>query len=156
MSLKITYDAEPDHSVTTLTDIVNMCENQLGVMIDHPTKPRWRVVQVEVGKLKRTQRKHWRDLAVDDLRNVVEWCATNKEPLESPVGLVYLSERALEERDERLEPPERDIDWNIRRAIECEHRIDDVVSQYWIGRLTRARGKARKTVFNDWYTERWA
>lgn len=146
--MKIRYNAEPDHSVRTLTDLVKMASNQLGIELEGDG-PRWKAVQVEVGKLKRAIGK--RDIGVEDLARVVRWCAREKVRVTSPVGLVYMLERVPEEVDDES-ADQRALERRIDDAIALE--IDRSDGGRWVTRLSRASGSQREVVLREWEQER--
>lgn len=139
----------------TWMQLVERCENSLGWLPEpYPEdQPEWRWRQVEAGKLKRAAAKQ--GLAPDDLAWVIDWCRRRKETLRSPVGLVWLADKALNDRAE-LELAESDVDEQLREALADERsRPATPEGATWQQRLLRVMGQPNAAeVLEEWRAER--
>lgn len=133
----------------TLTDLVIACENYLGFQPKYPPSvPRWRVLSLEVAKLKKAMAENPRLYTFQNLQLALEYSRRKRLPIHSPKGLLYRIEDALELAN--VDKPISDLQAEITAAIGWEKDRDDDGSMRWIHRLVRAAGPGRIEVLDEW------
>lgn len=123
-------------------------------------EPVFKVRATEAGKLnaamKRKPKGKQPPVTLANLALAVEYAQRHRLEVKAPYGVVYLIEKAIEERD--ADAPATGVDGDFESnwiaAIEYEEFNADDRSAYWMGRFMRAVGPARKDVLNEYYAER--
>lgn len=137
--------------MTTLLDIVEACENQLGWQPPYrPDIPPYRTRAVEVHKLKKAMdTPRFRQIAnPHNLALALEFSRRRQLPVQSPVTLLYRIPDALVYAN--TSPVATSTAVRITTAIRWEQGVDDTDSLRWIHRLTRAVGPGQIDVLVEW------
>lgn len=133
----------------TATEFVLAVENMLGWAAEEtPTKPLWKVRQIEAGKVNRKRKEDPELYSWENLEIAMLWCLHNRTPVKSPLGVFYKVTKALAERprEERARPLGDLID----EAIAQEMGSQQIGWQEWVITLQRAGGPARAEVLQEW------
>lgn len=134
-------------TVRNATELVVLIENTLGwTPPDH--LPLWKSRSVEAGKINRQVEANPRLYTWHNLELAVEYLRRKRQPVKSPVGVIYAVEKALE--DAAAPPVQRPLGELIDSALAWEHEHELPDSAKWIGWLTRASGNARQGVYDEW------
>lgn len=140
---------EPE--IRTMTDLVKHIENTLGWCApwDDP-RPPWKIRAVEVGKLKRVVAKDPKLYTMDNLLLAVEYLRRKREPVKSPVGVVYAVERALKELPSLEARP--DVQERLERALSVVRGWPEgPARRRWERRLAVAQGAVLNETLDEFY-----
>lgn len=134
------------------TELVVLCENALGWVPDS-SMPLWKARSIQAGRLKTAVAKDPRKLTWHNLELAVELLRRERQTISSPMFVIYKVDEAL-----RLAqaPVSRPIGELIDAAIGREMAAPTERGSYWVGRFSRAVGKARLEVHAEWFAERGA
>ena len=130
--------------MTTATEVVVQCENVLG--FTHTISPLYRGRAIEAGKIKK-KLKTTPGVTLDDLLLAIEYCRRRREPVKSPVALFWRVDDARQLANEAKSTS--DVSTDVGSAMTWELEQQEV-SEYWVGRLTRAHGPHRESVLAEW------
>lgn len=136
---------------TTLTQVIEACENQLGWVSPFADEfPVWKYRSIEVSRLRK---------AIDKMENpsrftpmnlmlAIELLRRKHETVRSPVGLLYKVDEALE----RANTPTIAVELvdAIENAVAHEQTLQRPDTDMWVRRLSRARGVHRTDVLAEW------
>lgn len=147
-----------DKPPRTLTDVVKLCENELGWSWswDDP-RPSWKIRSAEVSKMKSVIKKLEREnrhlkgkFTVENLLLAIEHMKQEREYIKSPVYVLYHVERALERAAESDDLG--DLDTAVQEALSevAASRLPDDEKANWLRRLNRAQGPGRTDVVQEW------
>lgn len=137
-------------ATSPLTDILLICERQLGWMPETPVY-RSRALMHSILSKAMTKRGH----SVADLRLAVAWCQRRHRPIVSPLELMALIPLArASAAAEEVVPDEESLEARVADAILAENSAWDQDSAAWVARLVRATGPARAEVLTEWAIQR--
>lgn len=137
--------------MTTLLEIVEACENQLGWAPPYQDSvPPFQTRALEVYKLKKAMAKpEFQQVATPrNLALALEFSRRRQLSITSPVGLLYRIADALAYAD--TSPEATPIAVQIAAAVRWEQAHDDDQSLRWIHRLVRAAGPGQIDVLTEW------
>jgi hypothetical protein len=126
----------------TATEFVLAVENMLGWAAEEtPTKPLWKVRQVEAGKINRKRKEDpelysWENLEIERIA------------VKSPVGVLWKVQKALAERPREERP--RPLGELIEEAVAHEQSQQRAGWQEWLISLQRAQGNYREDLLREW------
>lgn len=139
--------------IKNATEFVKMVENTLGWAPPlESTKPLWQVRSIEAGKVNRKIATNPNLYTWHNLELAVEYLRRRRQPVKSPVGVLFKVEAALGEAN--APAPISNLGDEINRAIEVELSHAREGHEEWVGRLIRADGSARRDVLDTWRAER--
>lgn len=150
----------PKNATALLLEI----ENRLGVDLYEQALatgvPIYKVRAIEAGKFNAAMKRKPKDgkppVTLANLALAVDYAARHRIEITKPYGVVYLIERAVDEQlaDAPATDVDSDLDARFVEAVEHEEFNPDDRSPYWMGRLLRSVGPARKEVLDAWQAER--
>ncbi len=137
-------------TVKNATEFVVHCENTLGWVPDE-TKELWKARSIQAGRLNKAVKKNPALYTWANLELAVELLRRRRQPIKSPMFVLYVVEEALRlAREEQARP----LGELVEEAIAAEYSKPELTSQDWIGQLTRAVGKYRQDAYDEWKAER--
>lgn len=134
-------------TVRNATELVVLIENTLG-WTPPDDVPLWKSRAREAGKINAAIKRNPKLHSLANLELAVEYLRRKRQPVKSPVGVIYAVEKALE--DAAAPPVQRPLGELIDSALAWEHEHELPDSAKWIGWLTRASGNARQGVYDEW------
>lgn len=138
-------------TVKNAMQFVELCENTLGWVPDS-SKPLLTARRIMAGRLKQAIAKDPGKLTWHNLELAVEMLRRRRQPITSPVYVIYKVDEALEMA--HAPAPARPLGDLMEKALAVEMALDTDESRYWVGRLVRAQGDARREVYDEWHAER--
>ncbi len=137
-------------TVKNATEFVVLCENTLGWVPDE-TKELWKARSIQAGRLNKAIKKNPALYTWPNLELAVELLRRRRQPIKSPMFVLYVVEDALRLARQEQARPLADL---VDEAIAFEHSQPALTSHSWIGQLTRAVGKYRQDAYDEWKAER--
>lgn len=136
-------------TVKNATEFVVLCENTLGYNPD-PTKELWKARSIMAGRLNKAIKAKPHLYTWENLELAVELLRRQRQPVASPMFVLYKVEEALKAAAAAQIRPLGEL---IDEAVAAERSLPQP-SQDWIDQLTRAVGKYRKDALDEWQAER--
>lgn len=135
--------------VRTATQLVELCENQLGFTFDLENGvPLYKQRQREVGKIKRKMKENPKLYTLENLELAVQYSWKKRLAIKTPMALFYRVEAALKDAVEVEHLT--DAQTSVREAVDWELAHPDDMSETWIGRLLRAQGRGAIETYQLW------
>lgn len=136
-------------AVRTATQLVELCENQLGFTFDLENGvPIYKQRQREVAKIKRKMKENPKLYTLANLELAVEYSWRKRLAIKSPLALFHRVEWALREAAENENPT--DAQAAVQQAVNWELTQSDDMAEVWIGRLMRAQGRGALDTYKLW------
>lgn len=132
-----------DTRVRTSTDLVKHIENTLGWCQPwDDLRPAWKVRSIEAGKINRAIKRNPKLYTMENLLLAVEYLRIRKQPVKSPIGVIYTVEKAIKE----MPKPEKVTDLAAARERALERVRDRYPLNHpergrWIRRLQNSKGQ---------------
>ena len=137
-------------TVKNATEFVLLVENTLGWVPDESLEL-WKARAIMAGRLKKAMAKKPSLYTWENLELAVELLRRQRQPVKSPIFVLYKVEEALKAAVVEQQRPLGDL---IDEAIATERSQPSLTSQDWIDQLTRAVGKYRQDAYDEWRAER--
>jgi hypothetical protein len=137
-------------TVKNATEFVVHCENTLGWVPDE-TKELWKARSIQAGRLNKAIKTKPHLYTWANLELAVEYLRRKRQPIKSPMFVLYVVEDALRLASQESARPLADL---IDEAIRLERAQPALTSDSWVGQLTRAVGTYRPDAYDEWKAER--
>lgn len=137
--------------VKNATEFVILCENTLGYNPDE-TKDLWKARAIMAGRLKRAIAQKPTLYTWANLELAVEMLRRQRQPIQSPLFVLYKVEEALKAAPEATPP--KPLAELVEQAVAAERSQPALTSASWVSQLTRAVGKYRQETYDEWRAER--
>ena len=138
-------------TITNATGLVVLCENRLGWVPDQ-TKELWKARAIQAGRLNKAIAKNPALYTWHNLELAVELLFRQRQPIQSPMFVLYQVEEAVKLAAKQAEP--RPLGELIDEAIAVEQAQPSSQQHNWVGQLTRAVGSYRRDAYDEWLAER--
>jgi hypothetical protein len=136
-------------AVKNATEFVVLCENTLGYNPD-PTKELWRARSIMAGRLNKAIKAKPLLYTWANLELAVELLRRQRQPVASPMYVLYKVEEALKAAAAAQVRPLGEL---VDEAIAAERALPEP-DERWVQQLTRAVGKYRQDALDEWRAER--
>ena len=132
------------------TDFIIHCENTLGWVPDE-TKELWKARSIQAGRLNKAIAKKPSLYTWENLELAVEFLRRKRQPIKSPMFVLYVVEDALRAAQEAQVRP---LGEQIDEAIAAEYSQPELTSMTWVDQLSRSVGQYRQDTLTEWRAER--